>query len=105
MTLDIKDLFVNIPIKETVDITRHTTPTQQRTNNQTDNQFATHNPPTELPYFPRTHLPAMGSPISSITAEIFLQSFEEKHLNHLIDERNIMFYTRYVDILIIYNTD
>jgi hypothetical protein len=48
----------------------------------------------------------MGSPISSIIAEIFLQSFEEKHLNHLLEEGNIIFYTRYVDdILIIYNTD
>jgi hypothetical protein len=48
----------------------------------------------------------MGSPISGIIAEIFLQSFEEKHLNHILDQNNIIFYTRYVDdILLIYNTD
>jgi hypothetical protein len=34
---------------------------------------------------------AMGSPISSIIAEIFLQSLEDTHLKQLLDERSIMF--------------
>jgi hypothetical protein len=46
----------------------------------------------------------MGSPISGIIAEIFLQNFEDENIKHLLDSKNIAFYTRYVDdILIIYD--
>jgi hypothetical protein len=46
----------------------------------------------------------MGSPISSLVAEIFLQQFEDSHISHLLDTKNIAYYTRYVDdILIIYD--
>jgi hypothetical protein len=48
----------------------------------------------------------MGSPISGIIAEIFLQFHENRHLNHILDEKSITFYARYVDdIFIIYNAD
>jgi hypothetical protein len=49
----------------------------------------------------------MGSPISDIIAEIFLQFHENRHLDQLLDELSIIIYTRYVDniIIIIYNTD
>ena len=47
----------------------------------------------------------MGSPISSTITEIFLQYLEDTHIKQLIDSKNIIFYTRYADnILIIYNT-
>jgi hypothetical protein len=47
----------------------------------------------------------MGSPISSTIAEIFLQHFEDTHIKQLLDTKNILFYTRYVDdIVIIYDT-
>jgi hypothetical protein len=46
----------------------------------------------------------MGSTISGIIAEIFLQHFKYKNIKHLLDTKNLAFYTRYVDdILIIYN--
>ena len=46
----------------------------------------------------------MGSPISSIIAEIFLQYYENMFIKHLLESRNIIYYTRYVDdILIIYD--
>jgi hypothetical protein len=46
----------------------------------------------------------MGSPISNSTAEIFLQ-YLETHLKHILELKQIVFYTRYVDdILMIYNT-
>jgi hypothetical protein len=46
----------------------------------------------------------MGSSISGIIAEIFLQSHENAHLNQLLDEKSVVFHTRYVDyILVIYN--
>jgi hypothetical protein len=48
----------------------------------------------------------MGSPISSVMAEIFLQHLEEQNIKQLLDSRNILFYTRYVDdILIIYDSN
>ena len=48
---------------------------------------------------------SMGSPISGTMAEIFLQHIENTHIKHLLDTKNILYYTRYVDdILIIYDT-
>jgi hypothetical protein len=48
---------------------------------------------------------SMGSPISSLTAEIFLQYHEDIHIKQLLDTKKIALYTRYVDdILIIYDT-
>jgi hypothetical protein len=48
---------------------------------------------------------AMGSPISGIIAEIFLQHFEDTNIKHLLDTKNLVLYTRYVDdISIIYDT-
>ena len=45
----------------------------------------------------------MGSPILNTIAEIFLHYFEDKHIKHLLDTKNITFYIRYVaDVLIIY---
>jgi hypothetical protein len=47
----------------------------------------------------------MGSPISGIIAEIFLQNFEDNNIKQLPDTKNIAFYARYIhDILIIYAT-
>ena len=47
---------------------------------------------------------AMGSPISSIIAEIFLQYYENIFIKHLFESKNIIYYTRYVDdIFIIYD--
>ena len=40
---------------------------------------------------------SVGSPISSTIAEIFLQYLEDIHIKKLLDTKNIIFYTRYVD--------
>jgi hypothetical protein len=46
----------------------------------------------------------MGSPISSIIAKIFLQYYENLFSKHLLESKNIIYYTRYVDdILIMYD--
>jgi len=48
---------------------------------------------------------AMGFPISGNIAEIFLQSLDRTHFKPLLDKKHIIFYTRYIDdILIIYDT-
>jgi hypothetical protein len=112
ITFDIKDVYVYIPICETLDITenmllRHQ---EKHTTNQIiallhtilqQNYFKF----GDLIFQPQKGI-TMGSPISGIIAEIFLQLYEEKHLNQLLDGRGITFYTRYVDdIFIIYDTN
>jgi hypothetical protein len=48
---------------------------------------------------------SMGSPFSKTVAEIFLQYLENTHLKHILEMKQIIFYTRYGDdILMIYNT-
>ena len=49
---------------------------------------------------------AMGSPISRTVMEIFIQHFENIYVKHILDDKNIRYYTRYVDnILIIYDNN
>jgi hypothetical protein len=56
-------------------------------------------------YQPRKDI-SMGSPVSSIMAEIFLQHLAEQYIKQLLDSRNIIFYNRYVDdILIKYDSN
>ena len=86
ITLDIKDLYVNIPISETIDITRiqllkHNSPeitTQICRILETilqQNYLITQ----EQIYQPDKGI-AMGSPISGTIAEIFLQYLEHPHI-------------------------
>ena len=47
---------------------------------------------------------AMGSPISSIMAEVYLQYIEETYVKQWLDSKEITYFKRYVDdILIIYD--
>jgi hypothetical protein len=46
----------------------------------------------------------MGSPLSGVLAEIFLQDLEQHRIKHLLEGGRITHYNRYVDdIFIIYN--
>jgi len=46
----------------------------------------------------------MGSPISSLIGEIFLQHYEEANIKQLLDMKSIALYVRYVDdILVTYD--
>jgi len=109
-TLDIKDLYFNIPILETIDISR-TQLLKHNNKNTTEqickllkmvlqqNYFA-----FQEQIFQPTKGVAMRSPISGITAEIFLQHLEQSYVRSLLDSKHITFYARYVDdILIIYD--
>jgi uncharacterized protein (UPF0147 family) len=111
ITLDIKDLYVNIPLKETIDITR--TQLLKNNNTQTTNQIINllevilmqnYFVFQEQIYQPDKGV-AMGSPISGTMAEIFIQHLEDCLIKHLLDSKTIAFYSRYVDdILIIYDS-
>jgi hypothetical protein len=48
----------------------------------------------------------MGSAISDSVVEIFLHHLENSLLNLILEAKNIVFYTSYIDdIMIIYNTE
>ena len=111
IAFDIKDLYVNIPIKETLRIAK--TLLLENNNEHTTKQMITLLEVTlQQNYFsfcnniyqPEKDV-SMGSPISNTVAEIFLQDLENTPLKQILDLQNITFYTRYVDdILLIYNT-
>ena len=111
ITFDIKDLYVNIPIQETINITKDML--QRNNDPQTTHQILTLlKLILEQNYFrfqQQTFKPnqgvTMGSPISRLIAEIFLQYNENKHIKQILDTKHIAFYTRYVDdILVIYDS-
>jgi len=110
ITFDIKDLYVNIPIQETINIA------QERMTKNNDPQktqriikllkvILRQNYFTfQEQIFQPTQGVAMGSPISGLVLEIFLQH-EEIHIKHILDSKKIAYYARYVDdILIIYDS-
>jgi hypothetical protein len=88
ITFDIKDLYVNIPIDETISITQTLLLIQ---NNKTSTQQMIKLTETILQqnyfifadniYQPEKGI-SMGSPLSSDIAEIFLQHLEQTYLKH-----------------------
>ena len=109
MAYDIKDLFVNIPINEVTDIIKSmfSGPDSQITTQiieltkvvLSQNYFM-----FQDKIYHTNKGVAMGSPISSLIAEIFIQHYENTYLKHILDAKNIRYYTKYVDdILIIYD--
>jgi hypothetical protein len=110
LTLDIKDLFVNIPTREALVLT--STRLVLYNDRETTQQIVMLlNAILQQNYFifmgqffhPDKGV-AMGSPISGTMAEIFLQQLESTIIRHLLDDKIICFYTRYVDdILLLYD--
>jgi hypothetical protein len=111
ITLDIKDLYVNLPkqgiIQSTIfwidknninkkikeQITHLLKVIIEQNYYQYNNQF----------FIPENGI-AMGSPISGTLAEIYLQHIEELFIKHWIESQEIFYYKRYVDdIIIIYD--
>jgi hypothetical protein len=110
-SLDISNLYTNIPVKETRDIF---------TDNLDNNKIEPHakqellnwyDTITNQNYFSNNGKIliqkdglAMGAPTSGIIAEFFLQHLEDTHLAHLFRKHKITAYFRYVDdILIVYD--
>jgi len=110
ITFDIKYLYINIPIQETLIVK---TRLLENNNEHTTKQMITLTEVTlQQNYFSfcnNIYQPekgvSMGSPISNTVAEILLQDLESTHLKQILDAQNITFQARYVhDILLIYNT-
>jgi hypothetical protein len=58
ITLDIKDLYVNIPLKETTDITRTQLLKNNNTNYQPDHKLTRNHPKIKLPCLSTTNIPS-----------------------------------------------
>ena len=107
----VKDLYINIPIEETLMITKSLL--LKHNDTQVTKQIITllevilqqnYCSFQNILYQPEKEV-TMGSPITSTIAEIFLQHIEDIYLKQLLDTKNIILYTRHVDdILIIYDT-
>jgi hypothetical protein len=112
ITLDIKDMYVNLPIKGIIktaqfwlnkhnnnskEINEHLVQLLNTIMNQNYFQY-------EGQIFQPQKGIAMASHISGTMAEIYLQYLEATHIKHWLDNTEIIFYKRYVDdILIIYD--
>ena len=111
-TYDIKDLYVNLPTKEITKITlsgmamnnidRKLSTEYAKLIKVTINQnYFEHNGRF---YKPKQGV-AMGSPISGLIAEIYLQHLEKTYIKHWLEGKEIIYYNRYVDdIIIIYDS-
>jgi len=98
---------VNIHITETIDIT--TTQLLQHNDPETTAQIYTLlGEILQQNYFifqEKIYQPgkgiAMCSPISGTIAELFLKHLEQIYIKPLIDTKHILFYTRYIDDILI----
>jgi hypothetical protein len=111
-SLDIKNMYSNIPITQTKHILQnllHHNITEKQINSEllawyeaiTHQNYFRHNDTTII----QTDVLVMGAPYSSIISEIFLQHIEHNHLPHLTLKHKLINYVRYVDnIVLIFNS-
>jgi hypothetical protein len=111
LTLDIKDLYVIIANQESLKLTKDqlTRNNGKHTTHQTMTLLCTILKQNYFSFGDQIYQPdkvvAMGSPVSGTMAEVFLEYLEETNKEHLIDNKALSFYTRYVDdIFLIYDS-
>jgi hypothetical protein len=108
ITLDIKDLYVNLPkqgiIQSTatwMDKNKVCTDIKEQITQMLkviiEQNYFQHN----NQYFKQQKGIAMGSHISGTLAEIYLQLIEERYIKHWVESQNIVYYKRYVDDIFI----
>jgi hypothetical protein len=111
ITLDIKDLYVNLPTQGVLHAAKSWLQRGLSNGDMNKQILILLNTVTEQNYFQYNNQfykphkgTAMGSPISGTIAEIYLQHIENDYIKHWLDRNEICFYKRYVDdIFIIYN--
>jgi hypothetical protein len=110
LPLDINDLFTNIPIIETRRITNLRLKEQKHDEKLIEQMTRAVDTILEQNYFQHnSHIYrpkkciAMGSLISSIMSEVYLQHIENTYLKQAMDNKEIVYYRRYVgDLFLIY---
>jgi hypothetical protein len=111
-SLDIANLYTNIPIKDTKNIISNTLKEHKIKSNTTKELLKWFDIITQQNYFSNNNDIliqknglAMGAPTSGLLAEFFLQNLENAHIPTLTKKHKIAGYFRYVDdILIIYDS-
>ena len=104
-------MYTNIPVSETIDIINLQLQELQESPifikqlvNSLNVALTQNNLTFNGEYYNQTDGLPMGSPISPIMSEIFLQYLEDQHIEKIKKQYNIIFYCRYVDdIFIIYD--
>jgi hypothetical protein len=111
ITLDIKDLYVNLPVKNILHNTKFWLNKHNNSNKITEQTLYLLKIILKQSYFqynnqffqPEKGI-AMGSPFSRTMAEIYLQFLEEIYIKQLMESKEIIYYKRYIDnILIIFD--
>jgi hypothetical protein len=111
ITLDIKDLYVNLPIQGILQTTKFWVNKHNNTSMRIEQILQLLETILKQNYFqyngqlfrPQKGI-AMGSPKSSTIVEIYIQLLEELYVKQWLDSKQILYYKRYVDdILITYN--
>jgi hypothetical protein len=111
LTMDIKDLYVKIPTNTTLNIINKTLKHNNIDTYIRKEIMITIRLITNQNYFhyegkfykPKSGV-AMGSPLSGILAEIYLQQIEQSRIKHLLEDGRIIYCNRYVDdIFLIYD--
>ena len=110
ITLDIKDLYVNLPKQGLIqsaatwlDRNINKVPKEEKTQILQilqviiEQNYFQHN----NKYYKPTYGVAMGSPMSGILAEISLQLIEEHNIKHWMENCDLFHYKRYVDDIFI----
>jgi len=103
-SLDITNLYTNIPVIETRGIIANTLENKKvkpQAKKELLNWYDTITKQNYLSNKDKILIQqdglAMGAPTSGIIAEFFLQNLENSHLTHLFNKHKIMGYFRYVD--------
>jgi hypothetical protein len=113
ITLDITNLYTNIPSNEAIDlINQKLQETVLGNKNLQDEVIELVKVTIQQNYFESNNMywqqdsgTPVGSPIASILAEIFLQNLQQKWYPNMINTRNIQYIGRYVDdVLIVYGS-
>jgi hypothetical protein len=112
-SLDIPNLYSNIPVKETITILTDTLKYHQTDPQTQQEHLMWYDAITKQNYFSHNHDVisqhdglAMGAPSSGLIAELFLQHMENVHLARLSHKHGIIAYFRYVDdILLIFDPE
>jgi len=110
-TLDVKDLDTNLPKQGILMATKHWLGSGIGSKEENEELLMALGNIMQHNYFQynNTHYrpskgAAMVSPLSGTLAELYLQLLEKQYIKHWISSREVSYYKRYVDdILIIYN--
>jgi len=111
LTIDIKELYVNLPVNGVLKTTRHWLHKNNNSETTITQMLNVIETILQQNYFqykdgffqPKKGI-AMGSPISGTVAEMYIQYVEAIHIKQWWETGEICYYKRYVDdILIIYN--